>query len=242
MYEDKYSGYDDNDRNKKKKKKDKESKKRLGSTGAPTILDKFNGMETKSNVKNSIIKAAADLAAGMLIGPALSAAFGKFAPIAGVACSFGGHYLGDQSGLLRGIGMATIAHSVAKTKEYRDPNSTMGNRFSELKDDWLRFAFIEPVETTPQINGLGIIKDPVTLKPDNWEEGLKKLEQEFEVNERQDDPELDLSALDQFDTQAERYAEEYRKENGLSMEDEDDSDDDSEDSSILDDDFDFNLM
>jgi len=249
MYEEKYSGYDDYDRIERKKKKDgKKQKKGLGATANPNLLDKYNGMEAKSNVNNSMIKALVDVAAGALVGPALSAALGKYAPIAGAALSFGGHYIGDQSGVLRGIGMSTIAHSVAKTKEYRDPDSTMSDRFSDLKDNWLRLVFMKKDEETPSlISGFEStpeIKPTIDLSniPD-----FKTEQKEFEAYESS--RELDLSALDQFDTQLEESANTYKDIHGMPDWLEDEEDDDEQEDFLsgnhdpeLPDDFDFNLM
>lgn len=176
---------DSADEKKAKKKKDKSGSS--GNSGLAGIMDKFNGMDTKSNVTNSGIKALIDVAAAVLIGPALSASLGKFAPLAGIALSFGGHYVGDQSGLMRGVGMSTIAHSLAKTKEYRQPTSTANERLAGLKDDLLRLAMMKKDEETP-INGINenvhvepIIEEPTPTK----EEQIALIKSVFKATERE---------------------------------------------------------
>lgn len=246
MYKDD-RGHDDADRTEKKnkKKKAKKARKALGAVSkSSNLLDRYNGLETKSNVNNSLIKTFVDLAAGTLVGPALSAALGKYAPVAGAALSFGGHYLDDQSGLLRGIGMGTIAHSVAKTKEYRDPNSTMSDRFLDLKDNWLRMIFIKK---DSEVNGFesGVEIEPL-INPENLPDldNSKAEQMKFEVHER----ELDLSVLDQYQKQLEDSANTYKDIHGMPDWTEGDEDEEPDgffsrhNDPELPDDFDFNLM
>lgn len=118
-------------------------KKKPVSGAKKNLLERFNDLETKHHPKHALIKTMVDVLAGAMLGPAVSATLGKYAPLAGIALSFGGHYSGDRSGLLRGIGMSTLAHSVAKVKEYRQDDSTLKDRLSELKDDWLRLIFLK---------------------------------------------------------------------------------------------------
>lgn len=128
-------------------KKKKKKRALNGSTEKKSnLISRYNDLDAKSNANHALIKTVVDVIAGAMIGPALSATLGKFAPIAGAALTFGGHYTGDQTGLMRGIGMSTLAHSVAKTNEYRQPDSTLKNRLSELKDDWLRLILLKKAD------------------------------------------------------------------------------------------------
>jgi hypothetical protein len=136
--------------NEKRGKKTKCSSQR-NKQGKGNVLQRYNELETKHNPKNAFLKTAVDALAAVMVGPALSATFGKYAPLVGAALTFGGHYTGDSSGLLRGIGMSTLAHSVAKVKDYRSPNSTAMDRLSELTDDWLRFSLLK---NDSVVNGL----------------------------------------------------------------------------------------
>lgn len=131
---------------KKKKKKQKQQPKPGGLNG---ILQKFNEQQAKGNAKTTLLKTLADLA-GVGLGTAVSAAAGKAAPLIGAALIGTGHYIGDDSGLLRVVGAATVAHSVAKSKEYRQEGSTMKDRLSGLKDDWLRVAMLKHEEQKNQ--------------------------------------------------------------------------------------------
>lgn len=133
---------------KKKKKKQKSQSKPSGLNG---ILQGFNEQQAKGNGKITLLKTIADLA-GVGLGTAVSAAAGKVAPLIGAAMIGTGHYIGDDSGLLRVVGAATVAHSVAKSKEYRQEGSTMMDRLSGLKDDWLRLAMLKhEQEKTPTV-------------------------------------------------------------------------------------------
>jgi len=128
-------------------KKKKKKRTLNGSTEKKSnLISRYNDLDAKSNANHALMKTVVDVIAGAMIGPALSATLGKFAPIAGAALTFGGHYTGDQTGLMRGIGMSTLAHSVAKTNEYRQPDSTLKNRLSELKDDWLRLILLKKAD------------------------------------------------------------------------------------------------
>ena len=72
----------------------------------------------------------------------LSASAGKAAPTVGVALIGAGHYMGDESGLLRVVGASTLSHSVAKAKEYREKsNISISERLKDVKDGWL-YAFL----------------------------------------------------------------------------------------------------
>jgi len=198
---------------KAKKKKDKSGSS--GNSGLAGIMDKFNGMETKSNVTNSGIKALIDVAAAVLIGPALSASLGKFAPLAGIALSFGGHYVGDQSGLMRGVGMSTIAHSLAKTKEYRQPTSTASERLAGLKDDLLRLAMMKKDEETP-INGINenVHVDPIIEEPTpTKEEQIALFKSVIKASEREriekESTDLDYNKVDRIEQQLRKSADEF---------------------------------
>lgn len=140
------------------KKKKKKKKKQPNPSGLNGILHKFNEQQAKGDAKTTLLKTLADLA-GVGLGTAVSAACGKVAPLVGAALIGTGHYIGDDSGLLRVVGAATVAHSVAKSKEYRQEGSTMKDRLSGLKDDWLRIAVLKHEE---QKNKVAVIPEPKT--------------------------------------------------------------------------------
>jgi hypothetical protein len=103
------------------------------------LLESYNERQTKGNVENTLLKGAVDALAGSVAGTSLGALAGDKAVIAGIALIFAGHYLGDESGLLRTTGASTLGYGIAKAKEYQNnPElATVSKRFGELKDDWL---------------------------------------------------------------------------------------------------------
>ena len=121
----------------RKNKKKKKQKANLGSGTIKGILAGFNKREAKSSVPNTLLKLLADIA-GVGMGTVLSASAGKAAPAVGVALLGAGHYMGDESGLLRVVGASTLSHSVAKAKEYREKsNMSISERLKDVKDGWL---------------------------------------------------------------------------------------------------------
>lgn len=137
-------------KDKKKKKKNTEKLKEPGSSSIKQLLAGFNERQTKNNVQNTLLKLIADIA-GVGLGTALSATMGKVAPAAAIALMGAGHYMGDESGLLRVVGASTLAHSVAKSKEYRkNPEMTIGERLKDVKDGWLYAALLKRYEEEQQ--------------------------------------------------------------------------------------------
>lgn len=121
-------------------RKDKKKKKQKTNPGSGTIkgiLAGFNKREAKNSVPNTLLKLLADIA-GVGMGTVLSASAGRAAPAVGVALIGAGHYMGDESGLLRVVGASTLSHSVAKAKEYREKsNMSISERLKDVKDGWL---------------------------------------------------------------------------------------------------------
>lgn len=125
----------------RKDKKKKKQKENLSSGSIKGILAGFNKREAKNSVPNTLLKLLADIA-GVGMGTVLSASAGKAAPAVGVALLGAGHYMGDESGLLRVVGASTLSHSVAKGKEYREKsNMSISERLKDVKDGWL-YAFL----------------------------------------------------------------------------------------------------
>ena len=138
------------------------------TTSKSNLIDRYNGIETKGDFKNSAIKTLFEVLGGGVIAPMLSASLGKFSPLAGIILAFGGNYLGDKTGLVRGVAMGTIAHGVAKSKEYREENTTFKNRINGLKDDWLSTLMLK--NTNPSsINGIHSDKSNKFQIPENKE-------------------------------------------------------------------------
>ena len=184
------------------KKKRKKDKKNLGEAPEKkkNMLQRFNERDTKGNVQNTLLKTLADIA-GVGIGTVLSAATGTLAPAVGAVLIGTGHYIGDQSGLLRVVGASTFAHSVSKAKSYREnPNQTLAERFGELKDDWLIATLLKHHELN-QKTAVIPSSEPIKVtqrefskesQPDGMESIAEKASEEPEE-------ELDISGLDQFE-------------------------------------------
>lgn len=155
----------------------------------PTIIDRYNGMETKGDFKNSTIKTLFEVLGGGVIAPVLSASLGKFSPLAGILLAFGGNYIGDKTGLIRGVAMGTIAHGVAKSKEYREENTTFKERISGLKDDWLYTLMLKNTNSS-SLNGISSDKSKEFEVPENKEvldstiSNIQKLSEKSEENEK----------------------------------------------------------
>jgi hypothetical protein len=218
----------------KKKKKQKSLPKPGGLNG---ILQGFNEKPTKGNVQNTVLKTVADLA-GVGIGTTVSAAAGTVAPLIGAALIGAGHYIGDDSGLLRVVGAATVAHSVAKSKEYRQEGSTMKDRLLGLKDDWLRAALLKhdqetnlaispiqepgtsPLPTIPEIPSQPVIKrkEPA-LQPihQNSQPERRKTLYELEIVEKQRRYEAEAEELRLEMEQADLESQEQSQQTELDM-------------------------
>lgn len=159
------------------------------------LLDTFNEKQTKGNVENTLLKGTVDTVAGSVVGTGIGALTGRKASFVGIALMLAGHYIGDQSGLLRITGASTMAYGIGKAGEYKNnPElSSSTKRLSSLKDDWLTAFHLKwKKETNQSVEGT----------PEDKESESKQKE------ENQITPELtplsesafpDLSVLDQFE-------------------------------------------
>lgn len=232
---------------KKKKKKDKKNRQLMGVVAPkPGLIKQYTQMPTKNNPQNALIKAAIDAFAAMIVGPAVSASLGKFAPLAGVGLAFGGHYVGDETGMLRGIGMSTIGHSLSKVNEYREPDSTIAKRLEGIKDDLLRMLLIASISTpknsaSPEIGEVTIT--PVEAEPN--EQISNDEDPHFSGMSEEDDDNM-ARAFETSMAKANEYLE-SKPANGIGKEELETSDE-TEDESLNGDDFsdpdfiDFNKM
>lgn len=103
------------------------------------ILDDYNNKKTKGSIENTLIKTTIDVAASSVVGPAIASLSGKDSIFVGIGLIGIGHYLGDESGLLRMTGASTIAYGIAKSKEYKNnpEMQTIPQRMNLLKQDLL---------------------------------------------------------------------------------------------------------
>ncbi len=179
-------------KDKKKKKKKAEKQKEPGASSIKQLLAGFNERQTKNNVQNTLLKLVADIA-GVGLGTTLSASLGKIAPAAAIALMGAGHYTGDESGLLRVVGASTLAHSVAKSKEYRKhPEMTITDRLKDVKDGWLYATLLkhyQEEEQSQKTESQSVSNKIAELEPEQiavnetvegmeWDDDVPNLEQE----------------------------------------------------------------
>ena len=184
-----------------KKKKRKKEKKELGEVPEKkkNMLQRFNERNAKGSVQNTLLKTLADIA-GVGIGTVLSTATGTFAPAIGAALIGTGHYIGDQSGLLRIVGASTFAHSISKAKSYREnPNQTLAERFGELKDEWLIATLLKHYEPSQQKAVIPNSESAQLTQRQLQEESQTNSMESLNEQESEEETELDISGLDQFE-------------------------------------------
>lgn len=205
-----------------KKKKHKKGKNELGEAPAKNIIQRFNEQQAKGSVQNTLLKTIADIA-GIGIGTMLSAVTGTMAPAVGAVLIGAGHYVGDESGLLRVVGATTLAHSVAKAKAYREnPNQTLSERFSELKDDWLIATLIKHYEPIQKVAMIPKSESHPTSSTEIQEESnfptvTSTIEQKSEEQKNEEEQntesetELDLTGFEKFEHFNEQSANEFEQ-------------------------------
>lgn len=160
----------------KKEKQKSTSKKRKRS-----FLEKYNERSTKGNIQNTLLKGAVDTVAGSVIGTGIGAVAGDKAAFAGIALILAGHYLGDESGVLRLTGASTMAYGIGKAQVYKsDPEmKSASKRLGGLKDDLLGAFFFKFKEEEKEIlekKKSSVSKEEVNIEP-------IRSEAEEEVNE-----------------------------------------------------------
>lgn len=124
----------------KKEKQKSTSKKRKRS-----FLEKYNERSTKGNIQNTLLKGAVDTVAGSVIGTGIGAVAGDKAAFAGIALILAGHYLGDESGVLRLTGASTMAYGIGKAQVYKNnpEMKSVSKRMGGLKRDLLGAFFFK---------------------------------------------------------------------------------------------------
>ena len=184
-----------------KKKKRKKEKKELGEVPEKkkNMLQRFNERNARGSVQNTLLKTLADIA-GVGIGTVLSTATGTFAPAIGAILIGTGHYIGDQSGLLRVVGASTFAHSVSKAKSYREnPNQTLAERFGELKDEWLIATLLKHYESNQKMAVISNSEPAQVTQRELTEESQPNGMEGLTKQISEEETELDISGLDQFE-------------------------------------------
>ncbi len=195
-----------------KSKSKKKSSKKKGN-----LLQKYNSKSAKKSAKFTAMKTGVDVLGTAAVGPAIGAGLGIFAPVAGLIMIAAGHFLGDQSGLLRLTGAATIGYGIAKARSNRMRTGqnfvdSAKDRYIELKDDWMNATYLDKLiksdnQSETPVEGIGAIdlseldhferlnqqaaidfETERVLEEDN--DDLEGMESDFEIIE-----ELDLSTI-----------------------------------------------
>lgn len=79
------------------------------------LIASYNAKKTKGNLANTGLKTLVDVLLGSTLGAGIGAGAGKAALPIGLLLIAGGHFLEEESGMLRIAGAATIAYGIGKT-------------------------------------------------------------------------------------------------------------------------------
>lgn len=170
------------------------------------LFDQYNEKPTKGNIENTLLKSTVDTVAGSVIGTGLGAIAGDKATFAGIALILAGHYVGDQSGLLRLTGASTMAYGIGKSSEYKtNPElNTAEKRISALKDDWLTAFHLKWKKETNQ--------QPTPPEQKTNEQKVTEEEKPISQEPLAEETIVDLSGLDHFEKMNEDLATSFSKE------------------------------
>lgn len=148
----------------------KKGKQKITSEKKKNILQKYNERSTKGNIQNTLLKGAVDTVAGSVVGTGIGAFAGNKAALAGIALIFAGHYMGDESGVLRLTGASAMAYGIGKAQVYKnDPEMKSAvNRLGGLKQDLLGTffrKFKEEEKDVPKKKGFSLTDNEMDIEP-----------------------------------------------------------------------------
>lgn len=121
------------------------NRKKKGSKNQLTkLLDEYNQKATKNNINNTLLKSVVDITS-VAAGTGVGALGGDKAKFIGPLFIALGHYLGDESGLLRMLGASTLSYGIAKSKEFKENQElyTVKGRIKDLKENWLSAMYLD---------------------------------------------------------------------------------------------------
>lgn len=201
-------------------------KRKKKKNGLSKYVDKYNKIDTKGNIQNTLLKGLIDIA-GVAAGTGLGALAGKNSKFVGLATILGGHYLGDKSNILRIIGASTMAYGIGKAKEYNsNPElATPKGRFSDLKDDWFATLYIKMKDEKSETKTK---ESEVTIEEIVPEQKVETKENETPSIEKEDDfSGLDLSRWDTVEEQVKESEKDFQyQEDSINNQENDDSEED----------------
>lgn len=121
------------------------NRKKKGSKNQLTkLLEEYNQKDTKGNINNTLLKSVVDIA-GVAAGTGIGALSGDKAKFIGPLLIALGHYIGDESGLLRMLGASTLSYGIAKSKEFKENQELhkVKGRMIDLKGNWLSAMYLD---------------------------------------------------------------------------------------------------
>jgi len=115
------------------------------------LIDQYNEKETKGNLGNTLLKSTVDIT-GSVAGTGIASLSGDKSLLVGAAIIALGHYINDESGLLRIAGASTIGYGIAKANEFKtNPElATLSQRTSAWKNDLLTSFYLNWKKETGQ--------------------------------------------------------------------------------------------
>ena len=183
-------------------------------TNKPHLLDKYRKMKTKGEIGNTGLKSLVDLILGATLGATLGAATGRLSLPTGIILIAAGHYLGDDTGVMRTAGSATIAYGIAKGIENKNiaareetitasgEASKAKERLTHLKDELLSAFYLDKIikkkaEDNPAVGAIDL--SPLEIFEQNNRDEAIRHELENDQEEFTFEVDSDEEDLDDFD-------------------------------------------
>jgi hypothetical protein len=122
------------------------------------FLEKVNGLQTKGNVKNTLIETGKDLLVGVIAGGLAGSAIGKPSLIAGAGITAFGHYRGSRLLSLFGIGMmAANGFQTATVSGVEEGMEGVKDRVMAFKNSFTQKMYLDKImkKKTATVSGMG---------------------------------------------------------------------------------------
>lgn len=122
------------------------------------FLEKVNGLQTKGNVKNTLIETGKDLLVGVIAGGLAGSAIGKPSLIAGAGITAFGHYRGSRLLSLFGIGMmAANGFQTATVSGVEEGMEGVKDRVMAFKNSFTQKMYLDKImkKKTATVAGMG---------------------------------------------------------------------------------------
>jgi hypothetical protein len=122
------------------------------------FMEKVNGLQTKGNVKNTLIETGKDLLVGVIAGGLAGSAIGKPSLIAGAGITAFGHYRGSRLLSLFGIGMmAANGFQTATVSGVEEGMEGVKDRVMAFKNSFTQKMYLDKImkKKTATVAGMG---------------------------------------------------------------------------------------